>query len=123
MSELDRVLSSLKLNQSQGTMGLINELFMLKNIGRELKESILILCNEIKNDLYIPEFLKNIYVTAIPKKRKSTMDLTKERFIFLVPKLRGIIIKLIYNSIISQIENNLSPSNIGARQGKSPPDH
>jgi len=123
MQDLDRVLKSLKPNQSQDTMGLINELFMIKNIGHRLKESILVLCNEIKNNLFIPEFMKNIFITAIPKKRKSPLDLTNERFIFLVPKLRGILIKLIYNSIITLIEENLSPSNLGARRGKSPRDH
>ena len=31
--------------------------------------------------------------------------------------------KLIYNSIISEIETNLTNSNIGSRKGKSPRDH
>ena len=66
MKDIEDVLLSLKSNQSRDTMGFISELFMIKNIGRNFKESVLI---EIKNNLYIPEILKNIYVTAIPKKQ------------------------------------------------------
>ena len=43
--------------------------------------------------------------------------------IFLVPKLRVIFLKLIYNSIIGDIEDNLTNSNIGSRKNKSPLDH
>ena len=39
------------------------------------------------------------------------------------PKLKIILSKLIYNSIISEIESNLTNSNIGSRKGKSPRDH
>ena len=45
------------------------------------------------------------------------------RGIFLTPKLRGLFSKLVYNSIIDLIEDNLSLSNIGARKRKSPRDH
>ena len=51
------------------------------------------------------------------------MSLASERGIFLVPKLRGLLSKLIYNSIIDNIEERLSPSNIGARKKRSPRDH
>ena len=37
MCDLEKVLKTLKSNQSQDTMGLINELFMIKNIGHNLK--------------------------------------------------------------------------------------
>ena len=45
------------------------------------------------------------------------------RGLFLVPKLRSILVKLIYNSISDDLEEQLSPSNIGARKGKAPRDH
>ena len=104
-------------------MNIVNELFMLKNIGQNLKMSLLSLFNMIKNNQYNPEFFKEVYITSIPKKMKNPLNLSSERGIFLVPKLRGILSKLIYNSIISQIEEKLSPSNIGARKNRSPRDH
>ena len=121
--DLDKVLKSLKVSQSPDTMSLVNELFLPKNIGVDLKTSLLIFFNGIKNNCFIPECLKNVFITSIPKKRKSPLDLINERGLFLVPKLRAVLSKLIYNSIIDTIEEQLSPSNIGARKDKSPRDH
>ena len=65
-----------------------------------------------------------MFITAIPKsKHKSPLNLMNQRGIFLVPKLRTIFSKLIYNSTIETIEENLSVSNIGARRKKAPRDH
>ena len=121
--DLDRALKSLKTSQSQDTMGLVNKLFIMKNISENLKKSLLIMFNKMKNNCYVPDFLRNVFITAIPKKSKSLLELESERGIFLVPKLRVILSKLIYNSIIDTIEDNLSTSNIGNRRNKSPRDH
>ena len=123
IKDLDHVLRSLKRSQSQDTMGVINELFMIGNIGQDLKMSLLQMFNKIKNSNEIPNFFRNVFITAIPKKKKASLDLSCQRGIFLVPKLRGIFLKLIYNSLINTIEENLSLSNIGARKEKSPRDH
>ena len=123
MKDLENALRTLKISQSQDTMCLVNELFLPKNIGANLKTSLLIFFNAIKNNCFIPQYLRNVYITAIPKKCKAPLDLTSERGIFLVPKLRVILSKLIYNDIIDIIEEELSPSNIGARRNKSPRDH
>ena len=116
-------LRTLKKGQSQDTMLFSNELFMLQNIGEDLKLSILLFCNKIKNNMTIPDFLQNIHVTAINKKKKCPLSLDGLRGIFLVPKLRAILVKLIYNSIIDVIESHLTNSNIGSRKNKSPRDH
>ena len=50
MQDLEKVLKSLKINQSQDTMCLVNELFILKNIGDNLKTSLLLFFNKIKNN-------------------------------------------------------------------------
>ena len=88
MKDLERVLKSLKRGQSQDKMSFVNELFMLENIGQDLKLSILSLCNNIKNNMQVPNFLRNIFVAAINKKKKSPLSLDSKRGIFLVPKLR-----------------------------------
>ena len=123
MQDLEKVLKSLKSKQSQDTMGLVNEIFLPSNIGSDMKASLLTLFNRVKNNAYIPDFFKNVYITAIPKKHKSPLNLESQRGICLVPKLRSVFLKLLYNSIIGVIEDNLSPSNIGARKGRSPRDH
>ena len=81
------------------------------------------MCNKIKNECQIPKFFQNLIISSIPKKKKSTMNLQDERGIFLIPKMKAILMKLIYNSTIETIEENISSSNIGARKGKSPKDH
>ena len=48
LQDLNKVLKSLKKNQSQDTMGLSNEIFMHENIGMDLRKSVLLLCNNIK---------------------------------------------------------------------------
>ena len=40
-----------------------------------------------------------------------------------MPKLRGILAKLIHRSILNDLEGQLSQSNIGARKGFSTRDH
>ena len=51
------------------------------------------------------------------------MSLESERGIFLVNKLRKILMSLIYNSKVQDIEKNLTDSNIGARKKKAPREH
>ena len=123
MEDLDKVLKKLKCKQSVDMKGHSNKIFHAKNIGNDLKESILIICNKIKDNNVIPTSWNQAYIKSIPKKKKSPLDLSSERGIFLVTKLHSVLMKLIYNSIIDVIAENLSNSNIGARKQKSPRDH
>ena len=123
LDDLNKVLKTLKKSQSEDTMGIVNEIFMTQNIGSNLKQSLLLFFNKIKNTNEIPELFKHVYIKAIPKKKKSPLELSSMRGIFLIPKLKAIFIKLIYNSIIDTLELNLSTSNIGARRNKAPRDH
>ena len=93
LQDLDKVLKSLKINQSQDTMCLVNELFILKNIGTNLKTSLLLFFNKIKNQQYIPEFMKNVFITSIPKKRKSPLNSEEQRGIFPCSEAEGNIIE------------------------------
>ena len=123
MEELEKVLKKLKYKQGLGMKGHSNKLFHYKNIGEDLKKSILIICNKVKDNNEIPTSWNQAFIKSIPKKRKSPSDLSSERGIFLVTKLRALIMKLVYNSIIDVVEKNLTNSNIGARKNKSPRDH
>ena len=60
--DLEKVLKTLKRNQSQDTMEMVNELFIPKNIGTDLKESLLLLFNGIKNNMHITDFFKKVYI-------------------------------------------------------------
>ena len=59
------VLKSLKRNKSADSHGLIYELFRPEIIGSDLFTSLLMFCNQVKEQLVIPEFLKFTDITSI----------------------------------------------------------
>ena len=69
MADLEKVLMKLKKSQSCDTMSMVNEIFIPENIGDDLKISLLSFFNQIKKEVFIPNFMKNVYITAIPKKK------------------------------------------------------
>ena len=56
-------------------------------------------------------------MTTVPKSG-SILDPTNERGIFRVDIFRSILMRLIYNSKYSNIEQNISDCQMGARKGK-----
>ena len=86
--------------------------------------SLLILCNLIKDQGRLPDFMRKATIATIPKKgRLSQTDLSGERGIFLVSALRSICLRLAYNSKQAMINSNMSHSNIGGRRNKSCRNH
>ena len=116
-SDLDEALRSLKTNRSRDPEGLINEIFKQKVIGSDLKDSLLIMFNKLKEQQNIPQFMKIANITTIPKKG-SRLDLENERGIFRVPILRSILMRLIYNQKYELIDNTMSDCQMGSRKRK-----
>ena len=81
MNELDNVLKSLKTGKSKDPNNYINELFKEGVIGTDLKLSILMMMNQMKSQITIPDCLKRANVTIIHK-RKCKLDLNNWRGIF-----------------------------------------
>ena len=73
--------------------------------------------NKIKKEKIIPEFMRITNLTMVPKKGPLT-ELENERGIFRVDIIRSILIKLIYNEKYSEIDENMSDSQMGGRKGK-----
>ena len=96
MDDLDKALRALKINRSRDPEGMINEIFKKNVIGDDLKNSLLIMFNKIKEQQIIPIFMNNANITTVPKKG-SRLLLENERGIFRVPVLRSILMRLIYN--------------------------
>ena len=122
-ADLDKVLKCLKSKQSQDSQGWANEIFCYKNIGHDLKSSLLLLCNKVKNTNEIPSFFQETLISAIPKRNKCPSKLESLCGIFLINKVCSLFMRLLYNSNIQNIEANLSNSSIGGRKGKSARDH
>ena len=92
--DLVQVLKKLKKNKSTDSQGLIYELFRPEILGQDLFKSLLMLCNDVKYQLVIPEFLTFTDITSIYKSKGEKSDLDNDRGIFGVSKVRSIIEKL-----------------------------
>ena len=121
MEDLERVLKKLKQKKASDPTGLVNELFMWKNIGEDLKESILILMNKIKRNFREPEFMSLANITSFWKRKGSKDDIENERGIFILNIIRMIKDKLIHNDIKKVLI--MSDSQVGAREEYSIRDH
>ena len=66
--------------------------------------------------------MESICYRNTQEEKVPTFIIQRKRYI-LCPQIRKVFSKLIYNSLIGTIDDNLSLSNIGARPNKSPRDH
>ena len=117
--DLLKVLSSLKTKKSADSHGLIYELFRPENIGNQLLESLLMLCNQVKDQQTIPSFFMLTDITSIYKGKGPKCDLNSDRGIFSVSKIRSIIEKLICQSQYDTIDKSMSDSNVGGRKDRN----
>ena len=114
-----KVMKRLKTNKAADPVGLIHELFKPGVAGSDLVNSLVTLCNMIKNECKVPKFVEITNITSIFKNKGSKQDLNNDRGIFTVSCLRSIIDKLIYNKFYETIDTNMSDANVGGRQKRS----
>ena len=79
--------------------------------------------NGVRQQLKIPTFFEKMSITRIYKSKGCTSDLSNDRGIFNVAKLRSMLDKLLYADTYKVIDPNLSCSNVGGRQGRNIRDH
>ena len=115
MSQLESALSHLKNNKSRDPEGYMNEIFKSELAGRNLKESLLSMCNKLKQGKLKSNFMKVSNITTVPKKG-SRLLLTNERGIFRVSVIRSILMRLIYDSKYPEIDAKMSDSQMGGRK-------
>ena len=123
MDDLDKVLKTLKDGKCKDPAGLVNELFTYKNIGNNLKESILALLNKSKEELQSPDFMENAEVHIFYKNKGEKTDLESYRGIFILSIIRTIKDKLIHNDIKDIVFETMSDSQVGATKGRSIRNH
>ena len=76
------------------------------------------MCNNLKKEKKIPEFMNNTNITTVPKKG-SRLILTNECGIFRVSVIRSILMNMIYESNYSVIDKEMSDCQMGGRRQKS----
>ena len=121
--DLDKVLSKLKNGKARDPHQLIREIFKPGVIGKDLKNSMLILFNKVKLEIEFPVFMEMADIISIYKGKGDRLELNSDRGIFIVNLFRSILMKLVYNDKYSIVDSNMSDSNVGARKGKNIRNH
>ena len=121
MDDLENVLKKLKNNKARDAHGHIFELF--KFGGRNLKLSLLKMCNLTKSKKIYPDIFQPSNISSIYKNKGRRDDLNSDRGVFNVVKLRSILDRLSYNDNYEIIDQTMSCSNIGARKNRNIRDH
>ena len=122
MEDLDLVLKMQQSGKARDPEGMSKTIFKQNIIGTNLKDSMLIMFNKLKDKNKIPQFMRKVMIKTIPKKG-SKIVLKNERGIFLVNSVRNIFMRLLFNLNRHTIEKNMSDSNVGGRQNKSGINH
>ena len=117
--DIEKVTKNLKNNQTRDPNGMINELLKPNIMGKDLKNAILQLMNGVKENLFIPEYFQLANISSIFKSKGSRFSLESDRGIFLLPVLKKVFDRLIYEDKYPSIDSMMSDSNIGARRGKN----
>ena len=123
IGQLDKVLHQLKNDKARDPSGLINEIFKEGIAGKDFKHSLLELFNKMKENNFIPEFVRKAIIATIYKGKGEKCDLKNERGIFLVSIFRSILMKLIYADNYEDIDNSMSDSQVGGRKAKNVRNH
>ena len=71
MQDLEKVLQVLSSGKARDSSGISREIFHTSNIGSDLKQSLLHLCNDIKNKEEVPEFMLKTTILTIPIKKEN----------------------------------------------------
>ena len=119
ISDVDKVIKTLKRNQTTDPNGMINEVFLPDSMGSNLKAGLVNLMNGIKGNLYFPDQVLMADIASIFKNRGSRLDLSNDHGIFILAVVRKIFDKLIYQEKYPFIDGAMSDSNIGARKKRS----
>ena len=96
MNDLDIVLKMQKNGKARDPEGMSKTIFKYNIIGTNLKDSMLIMFNKLKDKNEIPQFMRRVMIKTIPKKG-SKIVLKNERGIFIVNSVRSIFLRLLFN--------------------------
>ena len=123
LKDLEEVLKDLKKNKSRDPNDFVNEIFKQNVAGTNLKASMLTMFNKMKNENYIPDFIRKADITTIYKGKGEKYDLKNDRGVFIVSIFRTILMKLIYKDVYKIIDNSMSDSQVGSRKGRNIRNH
>ena len=119
LDNLEKALGMLKKNKARDPQGIASEIFRPDVAGKELKNSLLMMFNKMKEKCFLPEFAKLKNISTIFKNKGSKTDLENYRGIFVSSIFNSILMTLIYNDNYDIIDENISDSQLGSRKNKA----
>ena len=102
---------------------MVYELFKPQYAGTDLYQSLTLMFNGMKRELQIPDFFGLMSITSFHKNKGPKNDLSNDRGVFNVAKIRSVLDKVLYKDTYNIIDKNLSCSNVGGRKGRNIRDH
>ena len=102
---------------------MINDIFKDGVAGKDLKKPLLKMLNRIREEDFIPDFVRLADIATIYKGKGEKCDLKNDRGIFLVTIFRSILMRLIYLEKYDKLDSSMSDSQVGGRKGKSVRNH
>ena len=123
IGQIEKVCKTLKNGKARDESGLIFELFKPPYAGDDLYKSLTLMFKKIKTNLIIPNFLQKMSITSFYKNRGLKCDLSNDRGVFNVSKIRSILDRVIYSEVYPTIDSELSYSNVGGRKNRNIRDH
>ena len=115
MKELESILKSLMTGKSSHPDFLVCDIFKEGVNGQDIKLSMLLMMNKMKEQTSIPEGLENANITML----KKEMDLNNWRGIFVSSVLKTILMKLFHGRAYEIVSQSMTDSRIGTQNTKS----
>ena len=119
MKDVEKICKSLKNSKARDECGLVYELFKPPYAGKDIFQSLTELFNLIKLEVEVPDFFEFMSITSLYKNKGLQSDLSNERGIFNISKVRSIFDKVIYADVYDIIGSNMSFSNVGGRKQRN----
>ena len=123
VNQIEKICKSLKNSKARDECGLVYELFKAPYAGTDIFSSLTKLFNLIQKELIIPDFFELMSITSLYKNKGVRSDISNERGIFNLPKVRSLLDKLLYSEVYESIDQNMSFSNCGGRKERNIRDH
>ena len=121
MNELDKVVNDLQNSKAPDKSGMRNE--FIKYGGKDLRQSLLILLNEIMEKGDIPNKWKSMRIKSLYKKKGDRREMENQRGIFLTNIVSKVFERIILNRNRNVIEKYMSAFQCGGKKGRSTIDH
>ena len=123
VNQVEKICKSLKNSKARDESGLVYELFKPPFAGSDIPSSLTKLFNLVQKELSIPDFFDFMSITSLYKSKGARNEISNERGIFNLSKVRSILDKLLYSDIYEGVDQNMSFSNCGGRKDRNIRDH